>query len=1093
MNRVRGIRRLSAVCILLLAVAVAALAGTTASARDLVNAALRVPSIDLMPVLEKVQTDKAEISIKVPQAKGPGTLMSLQAKGPGPLHRWAVVSMLNPDPVPHDLVLVVPHQSFAGSGLFWPRQQGSRLFSVLHSGISSVTALHTAGADAYAFRIEPGEAESFAFEITAAGLQSVTLQQRMAFDAATGNDLFYQGLLIGISVLITLAVLGAAVARLKLSFAAGTVFTLGSLLFMSGQAGYLPGIAGAMLSNPAHAPQLAAISEALMAAGLCLLVLTLIDMRHTYQHARHGLIVAVSMAVALAFYGLMAPGIASAAARLLFAVTAIAGLVLAALRWRINAATGRLPLLSFSAVLIWTLFAAVAAMGSSTSLLGSVLPAMLVFLMLVLVLGLLQPVFGAGLGGVRFEDSGRRALALAGAGHAAWDWQAERGVLHVGPELDRALGLDAGTLSRHGVDGFLENLHPADRSAYLSAVETAEKRGRGTFSQRFRMKRRDGTMRWYMLRARAMPGSSGRAARLIGALSDITDLRIAEERILNDAVHDRVTGLPNRALFIDRLETALRRGRNERGQDSLHVLIIDLDRFKTVNEGLGHEIGDSLLSVTATRLQGLLGPEDTLARLFGDQFGILFEGSRPNRSVNAFIENLRRTLSRPVNLRPREVFLTASVGAVAVVDVERDAASVIKDAEIALYEAKRRGKDQVEFFRADLRDQSSELLAIEGDLRRALERKEIEVLYQPIYRLKSQELVGFEALMRWHHPEMGELLPDRFVPIAEETGLIRELGNFVLNEAGRQLGTWQRTYRPDPPLFVAVNVSSSQLLSNELVEETAQLLKREDLPRGSLRIEVTEAIVMQNPELSAEILNRLKGLGAGVACDDFGTGYSSLGMLRRLPFDTIKIDRSFVAADESDERASIILENIVKLAHDLGMASVAEGIENREHLSRLAQLKCDFGQGYYFGEALPARKVGEKLGGVGQFRSRSSRIASYAWNKILGWDVPGFERGATQGSVSAKEEPLAISADPVPPKPAPAIKPAYVPRPMAARKAPEKRETLLAPVRPSLTRVRPMAPREPDGDQSANDLLVAFKALLAKNAKNASPERDGDE
>jgi diguanylate cyclase (GGDEF)-like protein/PAS domain S-box-containing protein len=834
------------------------------------------------------------------------------------------------------------------------------------------------------------------------------------------------------------------------------------------------------LSNPAHAPQLAAISEAIMAGGLCLLVLTLIDLRQSYKHVRHGLIVAVSIAAVLVIYGFFAPSIACAAARFLFAAAALCGFVLAVLRWQVNEVTGRLPLTLFSSVLLWTLLAGLAAFDSPNSFLAPILPSLLVVLVLVIVMGVLQPLLGAGMSSVRFDDSGRRALALAGAGHAAWDWQAERGVLHVGPELDRALGLESGTLSRRGVDGFLENLHPADRSAYLSAVETAEKRGRGTFSQRFRMKRRDGSLRWYMLRARAMPGSSGRAARLIGALSDITDLRIAEERILNDAVHDRVTGLPNRALFIDRLGSALKRGRNGRGSDGLHVLIIDLDRFKTVNEGLGHEIGDSLLSVTAKRLQEILGPEDTLARLFGDQFGILFEGSRPSRSVNVFIENLRRTISRPVNLRPREVFLTASVGAVAVVDAERDALSLMKDAEIALYEAKRRGKDQIEFFRADMGDERSELLALESDLRRALERKEIEVLYQPIYRLKSQELVGFEALMRWHHPEAGEMLPERFVPVAEETGLIRELGNFVLNEAGRQLGSWQRSYRSDPPLFVAVNVSSSQLLSSELVDETAHLIKREDLPRGSLRIEVTEAVVMQNPELSAELLARLKALGAGVSCDDFGTGYSSLGMLRRLPFDTIKIDRSFVAADESDERASIILENIVKLAHDLDMSSVAEGIESREQLNRLVQLKCDFGQGYYFGEALAARKVAEKLSGVGQFRSRSSRIASFAWKKIMGREAPILDRGT----------PL--------PKPAPAnmreaarptsAEPALPPRPMAPRAPLVAR----APVRTySPTRVKPVTPREGDGDQSANDLLVAFKTLLAKNAQRAKePEKD---
>lgn len=1073
-RRLRIVPRYGFLCLL----AILLLQSAPAYARDVVNAALRVPFIDLIQVMEKVESTERTVSIMVPQGKGPETLMTLQAKGPGAISRWAVVSVLNPDPVPHDLVLVIPHQGFAGSGLFWPRQQGSRIFSLQHSGQTVISALRSSGADAYAFRIDAGAAETFAFEMTDAGVQSVLLHQRTAYDADTGKNLFNGGLLIGIAALVMGGMVSMMAVRFRLSLLAGTLFATGGFMFITAQIGYLPGMAGIILSNPAYAPRFAVVSEALLAAGLALLILSLIDLRHSYSWIRHGLIVTVSMIAALAAYGLFAPIFALAGLRLLLVVVGASGFALALLRFVARPASGLMPLILFPALFLWAVMAMVVAVGSPSSDLGAGLPGTLAFLNLGIGLALLQPLIGSGFGLARFEDSGRRALALAGAGQTVWDWHADRGVLHVGPELERVLGLDAGTLTRNGNEGFISQIHPSDRGAYLAAVESSEARGRGNFTQRFRLKRRDGSYRWFLLRARAMPGSSGKAARLIGALADVTDQRQSEERLLTDAVHDRVTGLPNQPILIDRLESALRRSDTRNG---LHLLVIDIDRFKAVNEGLGHETGDSLLAVTGRRLQALISPEDTLARLHGDQFAILLDVNRPSRSISVFIDGLRRAISRPVALKPREVFLTVSIGVVAITDPERDASSLLKDAEIALYEAKRRGKDQVEYFRIDMGDERSELVSLEQDLRLALQRKEIEVLYQPICKLRSQELAGFEALIRWHHRIAGEILPERFLPVAEATGLIRELGNFVLNEAGRQLGAWQRSYRSDPPLFVSVNVSSSQLLSNELVEEFSTLMAREDLPPGSLRIEITEAVVMQNPELSAELLVRLKGLGAGIACDDFGTGYSALGMLRRLPFDTLKIDRSFVAADESDERASVILETIVRLAHDLGMTSVAEGIELREQKDRLAQLRCDLGQGYYFGEPMPARKVGEKLRGSGDFRSRSSRLANYAWKKILGLD------GKREVSPVAAPEPKPASiSPPLPRDPAPEpglkrVRPA-VRAPLVGPKLPEPGKTPLAqPLPVPATRVRPTAPRDPVDQQSTNDLLVAFKAMLARN------------
>jgi EAL domain-containing protein (putative c-di-GMP-specific phosphodiesterase class I) len=308
---------------------------------------------------------------------------------------------------------------------------------------------------------------------------------------------------------------------------------------------------------------------------------------------------------------------------------------------------------------------------------------------------------------------------------------------------------------------------------------------------------------------------------------------------------------------------------------------------------------------------------------------------------------------------------------------------LLRDAAVALYEAKRRGKDSAEVFRATMRDDRNELVTLESDLRRAVERGEIEVHYQPIARLEDMDLAGFEALVRWRHRTLGLLGPERFVKVAEQTGLIKDLGRHVLIEAGRQLGIWQRTFRPKQPLFVSVNVSSTQLVGSTLVEDVQSILAREAIIRDTFKIEVTESIVMENPELAAQILERLKQLGVGLSCDDFGTGYSSLSNLRRLPFDTLKIDRAFLEAEMVDERAYIILRSIVSLAHELGLALVAEGIEAQDHIDRLSALGCEYGQGFFIGQPMTGKQVIDALSGVPYSGSKKSAMA-LLWERMVG-------------------------------------------------------------------------------------------------------------
>jgi predicted signal transduction protein with EAL and GGDEF domain len=361
----------------------------------------------------------------------------------------------------------------------------------------------------------------------------------------------------------------------------------------------------------------------------------------------------------------------------------------------------------------------------------------------------------------------------------------------------------------------------------------------------------------------------------------------------------------------------------------------------------------------ARRLGRLLKPQDTLARLTGDQFAMILLSERDPTKLIAFAETIRRTLRAPITFNDREIFLTASIGLALGDGQPNRTEEVLKDAELAMYHAKRIGGDRIELFKPAMRARKTDRLTLESELRRALEREEITILYQPIVRLEDRSVAGFEALARWDHPKLGRMSPSEFISIAEEIGLIVDLGLFVLERTARQLSGWQRSVRTREPIFASVNVSSRQLLRHDLIHDLRTVLSRSGLVRGTLKLELTESIVMENPEHAAQLLMRLKELGAGLALDDFGTGHSSLAYLQRFPFDTIKIDQSFVRTNNKGTRP-VLLRSIISLAHDLGMDVVAEGAETDSDAVELYQLGCEYAQGYAFGEPMTpeaARKL----------------------------------------------------------------------------------------------------------------------------------------
>lgn len=428
---------------------------------------------------------------------------------------------------------------------------------------------------------------------------------------------------------------------------------------------------------------------------------------------------------------------------------------------------------------------------------------------------------------------------------------------------------------------------------------------------------------------------------------EIAARKLAEERIQHDAIHDALTGLPNRMLFVDRLTHAIDIAR--RRKDYLYaVLMIDLDNFKIVNDSLGHSTGDQLLVSLGMRLIECIRPGDAVVRLGGDEFGILLEDITGMGNATGVAERIERALSSPFLIEGNEIFASASIG-IALSTVGYEAPEqVMRDADIALYQAKSSGRSSYRVFEAGMHERAVERLRLETDLRRAVERNEFEVYYQPILDLRTERLIGYEALARWRHPQLGFISPADFIPVAEETGIIVSIDRLVLRESCRQLREWQQSVPGAVRTFVSVNLSNKQMAQPDLVAYVMKVLKETSLPASGLKLEVTENVVIDNPEAAATMLGHLRSLGIQIYIDDFGTGYSSLNYLHRLPIDGFKIDRSFIRRMGPQGENQEIVRTILVLAKDLRVNVIAEGIETPEQLQQIRMLQCDYGQGYLF-------------------------------------------------------------------------------------------------------------------------------------------------
>lgn len=934
---------------LLLALLAALLPATSGRAVEPIKISRDDIALDLSGAVE-VHRNQGD-SFQVSTAPGPDGIVrriEVEANDEQSSGNWAVFALANTTDQQLDRLIVAPHFRLVDSGIFWPDLGATRVAAITPSEGFALDRQASSDSDVFLVTLNPGTVVTFVAELASSKLPQVYLWDPEAYKDTINSYTLYRGIVIGISGLLALFLTILFVVKGTSMFPATAALAWAVLAYICVDFGFLSKV---IAISPGNEQIWRAGTEVGLAATLVVFLFAYLNLNRWHGHFSYGAVIWVLGLLAIAGVAVIDPAVAAGVARVSFAGTAVIGLCLIVYLGVRNYDRAVMLIPSWMMVLVWVLGSWLAITGVlDNDIVQPALGGGLVLIVLLIGFTVMQHAFAGGaLSHGLFSDLERQALAVVGSGDTVWDWDVLRDRVVTRPDVSVQLGLAANSLGGPARN-WLPVLHADDRDTFRTTLDVVLEHRRGKICQNFRLRAADGHYHWFSLRARPVIGSDGEVIRCVGTLVDVTEQKKAEERLLHDAVHDNLTGLPSRELFMNRLDAMVGVARTEEKVRPI-IFAIDIDRFKQVNDGLGISAGDTILLTISRRLHRLLKPGDALSRFGGDQFALMLVSEQDPARIANLAEAVKKAVQAPINYAKREIVLTASIGLMSWTAAEATAEDLVKDAELAMHQAKRFGGDRIEPFRPAFRTVGTDRLQMESDLRRAVERKEIALAYQPIVRLEDRTVAGFEALLRWDHPRRGSIPPSDFIPVAENCGLIVQLGLFAMQQAGEDLAVWQKQ-TIDAPLFVSVNLSSRQLLRRDLVSDVKSVIARSNLQPRSFRLELTESLVMDNPEQATHVLQRLKRLGIGLSLDDFGTGYSSLSYLTRFPFDTIKIDKSFL--DDKTPKRTVLVRSMVNMAHELGLSVVVEGVADENDALELRQMGCEYAQSFLFGAPVSA-------------------------------------------------------------------------------------------------------------------------------------------
>ncbi|MBY7649028.1 MAG: sensor domain-containing phosphodiesterase [Candidatus Liberibacter europaeus] len=869
-----------------------------------------------------------------------GMIRRIEVRSSSIDHRgdWAVFALANMSDNQLERLIVVPHFRLVGSKLFWPDLGRRRIISITPSEGFSLDRLPSHDSDVFRITINPGAIVTFVVELAVPSLPQIYLWEPDFYKDTVNSFTLYKGIVLGISGLIAVFLTVLFMVNNACMIVAAATIAWVVFVYICIDFGFISKL---MNLSPGGGQIWRACAEISLSSSLIIFLFTYLKLNRWHANLAYitfGWIISLVILFSVSFYH---PSVAAGIARISFCGTVLSGILL--IIYLVIKGCDRAVMLipAWTLIVVWLIVAWMAISKLvDNDIVQPALGGGLVLVVILIGLMVMRHVMASSPNQDLFSDMGRQSLAVFGSGDIVWDWDVVKDEITTIPDISSTLGF-ASNFMHGSIRNWLRHVHSDDRDCFRAIFDGFLEHRRGVLRHEFRMRAQDRKFNWMVIKARPVLNVNGEIMRCVGTVSDITEQKNAIDGLLYDSFKDNLTGLPNRQSFLDRLTTIL--------SISLHydnlrpnVMVIDIDKYKHINNTLGVSISDNIILALSKRIAGLLRPQDILARVSENQFGIILVSESDSVRILDFTTTIIKSIITPIHLLNREIVMTTSIGLAGWTNSRITSLEMLKYAEIAMYRAKNMGVNRIERFQSSFRSLDTAQSQIKEDLRHAIDNSALYLVYQPVIRLMDEEIMGFEAILRWDHPKFGDIPSSEFISIAEESDMIGSLNLFMLERISVDIINW-RDNIDRMPFFISINIFSDSLINNELYDYIRAFIAKTLCSPSSIRLELSESIVVNNPEKSRFLLDRLQRIGVGLTLDDFGTKLSLASYINKIPFDSIKVNRSLITG--SAEKRISTLHLIASIARNLELNIIANDIYGGKMSVRaLAKIGYHFGQ-----------------------------------------------------------------------------------------------------------------------------------------------------